>query len=148
MKDLLNAIKSALQADLTYVRDSDVYVTEDENLIPEGVKFPAVGLKDGTVGYVYEYQGAGPSADFVVTVIAYVELAKKEASIMGDTATGKKGVLDVIADVATSLGSKLLSGQANEARLVAESASELVTDEELAVQKKSVTVRYARYGTY
>jgi len=148
MKALLTAIKSQLQEDLTYIRDSDIYVTEDERLIPEAVKFPAVGLKDGAIDYSVDTQGANEAGDLAVKIIAYVQLQKPEAAVMGDTATGKKGVLDIIADTKDSLRDNKLSGQANEVWLVSETESELLADEETAIQMKTLTVRYVRYGTY
>ena len=146
MKDLLTAIKSQLQTDLTYIRGSDIYVTEDERLIPEAVKFPAVGLKDGAIEYNVETQGANEAGDLAVKIIAYVQLQKPEAAIMGDAATGKKGVLDILADVKTSLRDNKLSGQADDIWLVSETESELLADEETAIQMKILTVRYVRYG--
>ena len=40
MKDLITAAKARLQTTLTYVRDSDIFVTEDDRLIPSAVRFP------------------------------------------------------------------------------------------------------------
>ena len=136
MKALLTAIKSQLKADLTYVRGSDVFIAEDERVIPDTVKFPAVGLKDGEITYDVEYQGAKESSELFVKHIAYVQLEKPEASIIGDTSTDKKGVLDIIADIKESLRDNKLSGQTDEVWLVSESESELLADEELAVQMK------------
>ena len=147
MKELLTAIKSQLQTDLTYIRNSDIYVTEDERLIPEAVKFPAVGLKDGTIEYSVETQGADETSDLIVKIIAYVQLQKPEAAIMGDPATGKKGVLDIIADAKVSLRDNKLSGQADEVWLMSETESELLADEETAIQMKTLTMRYVRYGS-
>ena len=148
MKALLTATKTELQTDLTYVRNADIFVTEDERLIPSQVKFPAVGLKDGEITYSVEYQGASESAELFVKAIAYQELRKPEASIMGDTTTSQKGVLDIIADIKGSLKDNLLSGQANEVWLMSETESELLADENTAIQMKTITLRYVRYGTY
>jgi len=148
MKSLLTAIKSQLYADLTYVRSSDIYVTEDERLIPEAVKFPAVALKDGAIDYSVDTQGANEAGELAVKIVAYVQLQKPEAAIMGDTATGKKGVLDIIADVKDSLRDNTLSGQADEVWLISETESELLANEETAIQMKTLTVRYVRHGTY
>ena len=145
MKALLNAIKSQLQTDLTYIRNSDIYVTEDERLIPEAVKFPAVAIKDGTVEYKVLGRDEDQESDLLVKIIPYVRLLKPEAAIMGDTATGKKGVLDIIADCITSLKFNKLSGSVNRAVPVAESESELLADEETAIQMKSLTMLYERY---
>ena len=144
MKSLLNAIKSELQTDLTYVRDSDIYVTEDEDLIPSSVKFPAVGLKDGDITYAIETANQ-ESDELLVDIIAYEQLSKTEASIMGDAATGKKGVLDIIADVKTSLTSNMLNGIVDVAVPVSEGGSEFIGDENEAIQKKRLTMRYEKY---
>jgi len=148
VKDLLSAVKSQLQTDLTYVRESDVYVTEDERLIPEAVKFPAVALKDGEVFYSIVSQGASEQSELAVIVIAYAQLRKPEAAVMGDDSTGQKGVLEIVADSKATLKNNLLSGQADEVWLVSETASELLADESTAIQMKSITLRYVRYGTY
>ena len=145
MKDLLTAIKSQLQTDLTYVRNSDIYVTEDERLIPEAVKFPAVGLKDGSVEYTSLGRDEDMQSKLYIKIIAYVQLLKPEVSVMGDSATGKKGVLDIIADCIISLKFNKLSGIVNRAVPESETESELLADEETAIQMKSVTMLYERY---
>jgi hypothetical protein len=144
MKDLLNAIKTQLQTDLTYVRDSDIYITEDLRLVPDSVSFPAVGLKDGAIFYAIETQNQEEDT-LEVIIAAYVELRKPEASIMGDVATDKKGVLDIIADVIAALSGETLSGQADVAVPVSETPSELLADEDTAIQMKTITMRYSRY---
>lgn len=146
MKDLLNSIKTQLQTDLTYVRDSDIYVTEDERLIPEAVKFPAVGLKDGEVLYAIE-TGDQETDELYVKAIAYVQLQKPGAAIMGDTATGKKGVLEIIADIKASLNDEKFSGTYESAIPVSEPESEFLADEETAIQMKSIIMRYTKLVT-
>jgi len=145
VKTLLTAIKSQLQDDLTYIRHSDIYVTEDERLIPEAVKFPAVGLKDGRIDYEILGRAEDLESILYVTIIAYVMLHKAESAIMGDTATGKKGVLDIISDIKTSLRFNLFSGDFQEADPISETESELLADETTAIQMKSLTMRYKRY---
>jgi len=149
MKDLLTAIKSQLQTDLTYVRASDVNITEDERMLRDAMKSPAVGIKDGTIEYNIATQGADESSELFVKIIAYVDLQKPEAAIMGDSSIGKKGVLDILTDVKTSLRDNLLSGQADEVWFVSETESEFIGDEEakIAIQMKILTVRYVRYGS-
>jgi hypothetical protein len=144
MKTLISAIKAQLQTDLTYVRDSDIYVTEDLLLIPDTVRCPAVAIKDGDIDYTIETQ-VQETDTLEVTLAAYVELRKPEATIMGDAATGQKGVLDIIADIVAALKNNTLSGQAAVAVPVAETASELLADEKTAIQTKTVTMRYSRY---
>ena len=144
MKNLLSAIKTQLQTSLTYVRDSDIFVTEDERLVPSSVRFPAVALKDGAVGYSVATQSQ-ETEELNVRIIVYVQLQKAEASIMGDASTSKKGVLDIIKDVITALKHNTLSGQADSAFPVSETESSLLADEETAIQMKSVNMRYFRY---
>ena len=145
MKALLAAIKTQLQTDLTYVRDSDVVVVEDEVVLPEQTKFPAVGLKDGRIVYAIETQNQ-ETDELEVDIIAYARNAKPEAAVMGDDATGVKGVLDVVADAKASLTNNTLSGQADVAIPVSEGASEiLVVDDKTAVQMKKLRMRYKRY---
>jgi len=145
MKDLLNAIKSQLQNDLTYVRDSDVFVTEDEVAIPEQVKFPAIGLKDGSVVWTITSRGPLKTQTLSVRVIAYVSILRPEASIMGDNQ--QKGVLDIIDDIKAALDENTLDGTVNNAEVVSEAESELVIDEKFVpvTQKKSITFRYERW---
>lgn len=147
MKDLLNAIKSQLQTDLTYVRNSDIYVTEDERMLRDAMKSPAVGLKDGRVDYEILGRAEDLEAVLYVTIIVYVQLHKPEAAIMGDTSTGKKGVLDIISDIKTSLRFNLFSGDVQEADPISETESEVIGDDDTKkyIQMKSLTMRYKRY---
>ena len=143
MKDLLTSVKAQLKTDLTYVRDGDIFVTEDENMIPDHVKFPAVGLKDGNIDY--EIETSDQETDTLyITIIAYVELRKPEAAIMGDAATGKKGVLDIVVDIKAALNNERFSGVYESAIPVSSAASGLLVDEKTAIQKKSITMKYTK----
>lgn len=144
MKNLLNAMKTQLQTSLTYVRDSDIVIVEHELAIPESVRFPAVGLKDGAINYAVATQSQ-ETKELFVKIIAYSQLQKPEASIMGDASTSKKGVLDIIADTITALKNNTLSGQADSAFPVSETESEIIDNEEIAIQMKTLTMRYMRY---
>ena len=144
MKNLITGIKAQLRTDLTYVRDSDIVVVEDELAIPASVSFPAVGIKDGLINYAVATQNQ-ETDELYVKIIAYVQLQKPEASIMGDSSTSKKGVLEIVSDIITSLKNNKLSGQADSAFPVSETESEILTDEETAAQMKTVTMRYMRY---
>ena len=144
MKELLSAIKTQLQTDLTYIRDRDIYVTPHENYIPNAVKLPCVGIKDGGISRT-ELPGGMWEVALSVKLIAYVQLAKEEASIMGDTASSKKGVLDIVDDIHLSLDEDLLgiSGMI-EAYSPAEAESEMFGDDDDAVQRKIVTYQYVK----
>ena len=146
MKALLTAIKTQLKTSLTYVRDSDIYVTEDERMLPDAMKFPAVGIKDGSVAYTRATKSQ-EDQELQVKIIVYQELQKPEASIMSDTSTSQKGVLDIIGDVITALKNNLFSGEVDSAFPIAESESEFIGDDEIKryFQMKSVTMQYFRY---
>lgn len=139
MKSLLSAIKTQLQTDLTYVRDSDVFVTEDEHLIPASVKFPAVALKDG--GIVNTWQtNKSCEQELGVRVTAYAQILKPEESIMG-----AQGVLVVVEDIVGSLiNDNLGISSIYWALPTAEDASEFFGDEEEMIQRKTVVFLYKR----
>lgn len=145
MKELLSAIKTQLQTDITYVRGSDIFITEDENLIPEAVKFPAVGIKDGPVVRI-EMIGGMMEYRMTVKIVALVQLTKPEAAIMGDTSTGRKGILDMEADIHTSLDENLLSitGMIAAVALANQGESEVFGDEVEVIQRKVIGYEYVK----
>jgi hypothetical protein len=145
MKELLTAIKSQLQTDLTYVRDSDIFVTENENLIPAQVRFPAVGLKDGPVLRV-EMAGGMMEYQMTVKIIALVQLVKPEAAIMGDTATDSKGILDMEDDIDSSLDENLLDidGMISATALADQAESEVFGNETDLIQRKIIGYQYVK----
>lgn len=145
MKELLTAIKAQLQTDLTYVRDKDVFVTEDENLMPNSVKFPAAGLKDGPVVRV-ELTSGMMEYTMTVKIIAYTQLQKPEAAIMGDAATGDKGILEVEKDIHKSLDENLLSitGMQSATALPNQPESGLFGDEMEVVSRKIISYQYVK----
>ena len=143
MKALIKAIKTQLQTSLTTIRNSDIFVTEDERLIPSSVKFPAAGIKDGPIAYEM-HTNIQEKHELDVKIIIYVQLHKPEASIMGDTSTTQLGVLDLTATVYTALKNNFLSGQADIAWPVSETESELLADDDTAIQMKIITMRYTR----
>jgi hypothetical protein len=147
MKDLLAAIKLEIQksAALGYVRDSDIFITENELLLPEALMFPAIGIKDGAIAYKVATQSQ-ENDTLLVKVIAYVQLAKPEAAIMGDEMTGLKGILDVGKDIRGVLKGNRLSGLADAAWPESETESAILMGDEIqAIQMKILTIRYERY---
>ena len=144
MKNLLNAIKTQLQTDLTYIRDGDIYVTEDENLIPESARFPALGIKDGPVTRI-ELPSEMQEVTLTVILTPFVQLDKPEAAIMGDSHTGKKGVLDITGDIHRSLDENLLGITGMQTAFSPrEEGSELFGDEKEVIQKKTIIYQYVK----
>jgi hypothetical protein len=148
MKAILAAAKLALQTGLSaYVRAQDVYVTPSLELIPNGVKTPAIALKDGAIARS-EKCGGMWDADFTVQVAVFAQVLKPEASVMSDAATAQKGVLDLAAAVHAILDETTL-GIAGmlDAFSPSESASETVGTEAEMFQRKIITYRYLKEET-
>ena len=148
MKELLTAIKAQLQTDLTYVRDSDIFITEDDDLVPQSVRFPAVGIKDGPV------QATELASDMMkyimsVRIIPYVQLVKPEAAVMGDASTSSKGILEMEEDIHQSLDENDLDidGMQEAVGDPNRPESELFGDEEEMVLRKKITYRYVKEET-
>ena len=145
MKALMLAVKSRLQTDstLNYVRDCDIWITEDESLLPAAIKFPAIAIKDGPIkneqklckNYVQ---------DAAIKIIVYQQLLKTEEAI-----TGTHGILDMASDVITSLIDNTLSISGIQNIFpIAESESGLFGDEEEMIQRKTITIIYRRHRTW
>ncbi len=146
MKSLLSAIKTQLQTSLTYIRDSDIFITPHENYIPHAVRPPCVGIKDGNIQRTPSMGGCVESA-LTVFIIVFVQMQKDEASIMGDVSTTKKGVLDVCSDIETALNNNLLSlSGVTHAWCASSAQSELFGDERESLQRKILTVIYEKEG--
>lgn len=94
---IMQAIKTELESRLTYVRDGDIFYAEDLGIIPDYVRFPCVGIKDGGQQNRRELAGRKISFDQVVDLLCYVQLLKPEATIIGDGTY--KGILEVALDV-------------------------------------------------
>ena len=140
MKALLTAIKARLQDSLSGVRDRDVFITEDENLIPAGLKFPAVGIKDGPVA---RKRAAGDLWERTsqVSIIPWVRLTKEEAAIMGGA--GSPGVLDLTSSIRAVLdGNTLDIAGMQDAECYSEQGSSTFGDEREALQRKIITFTY------
>ncbi len=144
MKDLLTAIQTELQGALSYVRDADIYITEDEDLIPQAVKFPAVALKDGDVEWEVDASGPTKKQALYVNVIVYVQIVRPEGSVMGDGS--HKGVLEIHADIKAELDENTLDSEVSDAEIVSEKASETIGDEKEMIQKKAATYKYERWN--
>lgn len=143
MKALLTAAKTALQTALTYVRNGDVYVTEDLRMIRNYGGYPAVAIKDG--GTVFVAESADQRGDTLTLQAAgYVKLHKPEASIMGDDSASEKGLLDIANDIIAALDTSF-TGLVDLAEVVDIGATEPVYNEAQVLQMITVTMRYYRW---
>lgn len=102
MKDLVTAIQTRLRAELAYMRDADIYITPDLDLIPSAAGRPCIGIKDGRIakrelaGDVIEY-------DMPVSIVTYQRIMQNEASVIGDASGTYRGVLEIDADIDAAL---------------------------------------------
>ncbi|OQY41845.1 MAG: hypothetical protein B6240_14690 [Desulfobacteraceae bacterium 4572_87] len=144
MKTLLTAIKAQLQASLTYIRDSDIYITPHVNFIPNAARPPCVGIKDGAIKRE-AIMGDCVVSTMSVSIIVLVQLQKDAASIMGDTTTSKKGVLDICDDIENALNHNLLGITGlQHAYCEASAASEMFGDDRESLQRKIITCNYEK----
>ncbi len=142
MKALLTALKTELENNLSWLRD--IAVVADEDVIPEGVRFPFVGLKDGPVAREEGFSET-LTERLTVYIVLYQQIFKREASIMGDG--DKPGILDMTSDVHAVLNENLLGlGGMERAFCPEETAGELLLSPEgnRFVQKKRITYVYER----
>ena len=145
MKDLLTAIQTQLRTDLTTIRDADIYITPHENYIPNQVRPPCVGIKDGTI---VRRELAGGMMEYIlnVAISVFVQLHKSEAAVIGDAASGKKGVLEIADDIHASLDENLLdiTGMQEAVSDPTEAGSELFGNEEEGLQRKVIKFQYVK----
>ncbi|MDP8275898.1 MAG: hypothetical protein RAO92_05800 [Candidatus Euphemobacter frigidus] len=146
MKALLAAIRTALQGstDLSYVTDTNIFVTADENLIPVTVGFPAIGIKDGSILRVTEDSQTWEPGLFV-NVFVYQILKEGDVSIMGQTDPRIYGVLEIADGIHAVLYDNKLGISGMEVALPQdEGESEWMAGEDLSLVKKRVTYRYQK----
>jgi len=144
MKPLLTAIKSALQTAISYMRDSDIYITDDLYRIPSGVKFPACAIKDGPVKPEDRAGGEWVLA-MNVSIAVFVQNYKATEAIMGNADTGANGVLDCEADVIGALLEKTLGLEGVVlASWTSGEESEKFEDETEAIQMKIIKFQYEK----
>jgi hypothetical protein len=109
MNDTVKAIQGRLQTDITYVRNKDIFITPDDDYVPNEVAYPAIGIKDGPIRKT-ELMNDQMGYERIVRINLWVDLAKGQASIIGDSAgSGRKGILDMADDVNASLDENTLS---------------------------------------
>lgn len=142
MKALLIAAKNKLQIDIDYIKNRDVYVTENIRIIRESGGYPAIGLKDGSTGFVVE-SGDQIEKSLTIQAVCYVKLYKPEAALMGDYSTDEKGLLDIADNVIAALDTTF-DGAFDTVTPVSIGESELLIDEGQAIQMLPITLRYTK----
>lgn len=143
MKTLLQAVKAALQANMSGMRAIDIFITPHTNLIPAGTQFPAIGIKDGSIKRAELMGGDSLDKEMVVTLIPYVKVYPGEKSIIGSGVF--KGVLDVVEDIHEVLDDNLLGIEGMESAFCGdEKESEMFGKLEDGLQRKIITYTYEK----
>lgn len=146
MKEAIAASKKALReaAVLSYIKDRDIYVTENIRMIRNTGEYPAIGIKDGGIGFA-TYSSDQDDEEFTITFVAYVQLFKPEEGVMGSV--NNKGALDIAKDIISILHSNDLGGLVETALPLTQGASEMIGDDEQVILMVPVTIKYTRFDT-
>lgn len=150
MKTLIQAIQTALRnaAGLSYIADSNIFITADENLLPITVGFPAIGLKDGGITKTLSAAPNVWNVGYHVDVIVYALLSAGETPVIGQADPLIYGVLDINANIHTVLHENNLSlSGVMMAYCSSEGPSEWMGAEDVNIQKKRLTYYYERIET-
>jgi len=150
MKTLAQAIQTALKnsATLSYVADTDIFLTPDEYIVPMTCTFPAIGIKDGPIARNMEATASGTKLAWdmrwQVHVIIYVEMPAGETPLVGQTTpTAIKGILDIANDINTVLNENYMSVSGiMDAYCIAEAETEMIGHQDFQVLKKRMTFEY------
>ena len=142
----MEAIKAQLQgdADLSYISNTNIFITPDPDMIPISAGFPALGLKDGPVVHIVE-TAENWEVHFRVDIIIYQLLKAGETPIIGQADPRIYGVLEIRDDIHNSLNDNLLSISGMELAFpVEETESETIGYEDMILQRKIITYEYQK----
>lgn len=146
MKTLILAMQTALRnaSNLSYIADSNIFITADENLLPITADFPAIGLKDGSVNILIE-DGVAWERTLAVDIIIYQLLKSDDISIVGQADPKIYGVLEISEDIHSVLYDNKFLIPAIEAALPAgESASMILGTDDLVLVARTLTYNYRK----
>jgi hypothetical protein len=143
MKQLLTDCKKALRDTLAYIRNSDIYITEDIRMVRNAGAYPAIGIKDGGFRYGVETSDQG-DVTYSVTFAAYVSLTRQEAGIMG--VAGQKGVLDLATEIIACITGEAFNGRFDAVRVISCGESEVIGDETRALNMLPIKFEFDIYS--
>ena len=145
MKSILLALKTAIPAGMTEIKD--IAIISDPDILPSVVRFPFVGLKDGTTA---RSEGMNQTVEKTEEVLIYIYvrlLQNAEASIMGVDNVGPavdiKGLLDLTDNLLTLLDHNLLGDIVQSAFCRDVMASEtMIAEGDVFIQRKGCRYIY------
>ncbi|MBI9092300.1 MAG: hypothetical protein JEZ12_24055 [Desulfobacterium sp.] len=85
MRNLMLNIQALLREKLNDVRNRDVFLSPDLSIVPESVKFPCIGIKDGKVGRK-ELSGGVLELTLPVEIAVYERLIRESETVLNTLA--------------------------------------------------------------
>jgi len=134
MKDLLLAVQARLR-EIDGLRDADVFLSADRDVVPAGQKFPCIGIKDGDVG-VAHLAGEVNELTLPVEIYVYEQLIKVDASMIS--------LFDLAASVQTQLKTSLPGSYVKDVDHGNESAIQLLYRQGGMLMRKTVYYQYIK----
>ena len=134
MKDLLLAVQARLR-EIEGLRDADVFLSPDKDLVPAGQKFPCIGIKDGDVK-VDHLAGEVNELTLPVEIYVYEQLIKVDASMIS--------LFDLAASVQTQLKTSLPGSYVKDVDHGNESAIQLLYRQGGMLMRKTVYYQYIK----
>jgi len=134
MKDLLLAVQARLR-EIDGLRDADVFLSADRDVVPAGQKFPCIGIKDGDVK-VDHLAGEVNELTLPVEIYVYEQLIKVDASMIS--------LFDLAASVQTQLKTSLPGSYVKDVDHGNESAIQLLYRQGGMLMRKTVYYQYIK----
>jgi len=136
MNGLITAIQTKLR-EISGIREPDVFLSPDPDVIPQSAGFPCIGIKDGEV-LRSDLSGGVTELTMNADVIIYEKVAREEASI--------RKVLSLTGQVHDALDEDLLGGYVKDVVPGNEDPIRLMYREKALVLRKIIPYQYFREG--
>ncbi len=144
MLTLLKDTKTRLRSSISYIRNNDIYITEDIRLVRKSGNYPAIGIKDGGIQFS-SLVSVQDDDTLQLTIVAYVSLQKQEAMIIGTSTY--KGVLEVATDIITHLSDHTFNDRFETALPLSLGESEILVEDGKAIMMVPVVMQFVRFSS-
>lgn len=134
MKNLLLKIQAELR-EIDGIRDRDVFLSVDKDLIPNRAKLPCIGVKDGKVGRK-DLMGGSTELRLPVEVYVYEKVTTEENAAIS--------ILDRAGDVHAALDDNLLGDYVQDVSTGDENPIQVLYRKDGLVLRKELLFTYER----
>lgn len=144
MKAILNAIKTRLNSQLTYLGNRIYFLIDEVEGLPLETEFPCAGLLDGGTQHA-EYPSRQIENYYFVEVVFYQQILAVEGSLMGKG--NDKAILDIAEDGVAALRDYKLGDSAIEyARPQSEDAAQTLINPagDIMIAMKKIKMKYTK----